>query len=447
MTTFDSPSVRGIIERAAGAARISDDVEGYSIDGLSPGIVAMPRTVQELSQITAAASEANLAITPWGGGTRLELGNKTERLDVVVALSDLHRLVQHTPADLTATVEAGITLGEFQEKLAQQGQFLPFDPPLPDRATVGGSLAAGTSGPLKWQFGNPRDFVIGMKVVQADGKVTKSGGQVVKNVSGYDMSRLHIGGLGTLGIIVEVSFKLAPLPQNQLTAVATFNSSRQCLEAGLSIFHSHLVPLALTNFDGNVNKRTHAVDLDGDHFVSVRLGGRPRTLARQVDECTALLGDAGATRVEVLDETAHREAWRRLADFGWHGATTPFMLGRASLPPTKVMEVQDKLESPNGASGFQTAIISHPGYGALTINWFADEDGISSSQASGILRRTLDIVHAAGGRMIIERCPLDLKSQFDVWDEVGESLAIMRRMKEQFDPKRILNPGRFTGSI
>ena len=198
MTAFDSPSIREIIERGAGATKISEDIADHRVDGLCPSVVALPQTVPELSQIIAVASEANLAITPWGGGTRLELGNKIERLDVVVGLSGLRRVVQHNPADLTATVESGITLGELQKKLTQQGQFLPLDPPLPDRATVGGSLATRTSGPLKWQFGNPRDFVIGMKVVQADGKVTRSGGQVVKNVSGYDMARLHIGGLGTL---------------------------------------------------------------------------------------------------------------------------------------------------------------------------------------------------------------------------------------------------------
>ena len=447
MTAFDSQSVRGIIERRAGSTKISEDVAGYSVDGKSPSIVASPRTVQELSQITAAASEANLAITAWGGGTRLELGNKIERLDIVVGLSGLHQVVQHNPADLTATVEAGITLGEFQDRLAQQGQFLPLDPPLPDRATVGGSLAVGTSGPLKWQFGNPRDFVIGMKVVRADGKVTKSGGQVVKNVSGYDMARLHIGGLGTLGIIAEVSFKVAPLPRDQLTVVATFNDSKQCLEAGLSIFHSQVVPLALTTFDRNVNKLTHAVDLEADHFLSVRLGGRPRTLARQVDECNTLLGEGGASRVEVLPGAAHSGLWRRLADFGWDETTRPFMAGRVSLPPSKTVEIKNQLDRQSDSAGLRAAIVSHPGYGTITISWFADEDAVSSSQAGEVLRRTLRIVHEAGGRMIIERCSLDLKSQFDVWDEVGDSLAIMRRLKEQFDPSRTLNPGRFAGRI
>ena len=237
------------------------------------------------------------------------------------------------------------------------------------------------------------------------------------------------------------------MPHNQLTAVATFDSSSRCLDAGLSIFHSHLVPLALTSFDGNVNKRAQAVDLNGDHLLSVRLGGRPRTLARQVDECTALLWDGGATRVEFLDSDAHGGVWTRLADFGWDEITTPFMAGRVSLPPTKVIEVQTELEHPTGAPGLRPAIMSHLGYGTITINWFADEDVVSSSQATDVLERTLDIVHAAGGRMIIERCPLDLKSQFDVWDDVGESLAIMRRLKEQFDPGRILNPGRFAGRI
>ena len=242
----------------------------------------------------------------------------------------MNRVLQHNPGDLTLIVEAGITLEGLQRTLAQHGQFLALDPPLPHRASVGGTLATGVGGSLKWHYGHPRDLVIGMKVVQADGKITKSGGQVVKNVSGYDMAKLHIGGLGTLGIIAEVSFKLTPLPNNQATLVAAFETSHQSLEAGLSIFHSQIMPLALTSFHNTVNQHKQLLPLDGNHFLAVRLGGRPRTQQRQVRDYTSLCQERGATKVEKMDEATAEGFWRSVADFGWHEAEPPVMVGHAS---------------------------------------------------------------------------------------------------------------------
>ena len=158
------------------------------------------------------ATEHGLSVSPLGGRTRTGLGNPPELLHLAIETTGLDQVLAHNAADLTATVEAGITVSRLQTVLAEHGQFLAIDPPLPDRATIGGTLAVGWSGPMTWQNWSPRDIGIGMRTVMADGTITKSGGQVVKNVSGYDMARMHIGALGTLGIIAEVSFKLTPLP-------------------------------------------------------------------------------------------------------------------------------------------------------------------------------------------------------------------------------------------
>ena len=447
MITGDETAVRQAMEHAIGAEGVTDDVARHSIDGLLPKTVVFPRDIQELSRVTAAAMCSDLAVAPWGGGTRVELGNTIERLDVVINVSGLDRLILHNPADLTCTVDAGITVSRLQQALAQHGQFVALDPPLPDQATIGGTLASGATGPLKWQFWNPRDLVIGMKVVQADGIVTKSGGQVVKNVSGYDMARLHIGGLGTLGVIAEVSFKLTPMPQDQATVVAAFDTARHSQQAGLDIFHSDTVPLALTSFDGGVNRRAEIVDIDGSHFLAVRIGGRPLTVERQVKDCTALCRQQGAATVETVDEADLPIIWRRLADFGWDEKTTPVMAARATLVPNNVPELAERLESSSAARGLRTCLISHPGYGTTQINWFAENDEVSSDSVRDALRHARDAVHSAGGHMVIERCPSEVKPEFDVWGDLGEPLSIMRRMKEQYDPRGILNPGRFAGGI
>ena len=435
------------MESAIGVQYVSVDTAAFAIDGRLPEVVVFPGHIQELSQVIASAWHSNAALAPWGGGTLVEIGGTIERLDAVIGLSRLNRVVDYNPADLTVTVEAGITLASLQSTLAEKGQFLALDAPLPDRATIGGTLATGVGGPLKLQFGSPRDLVIGMKVVQADGKMTKSGGQVVKNVSGYDMTRLHIGGLGTLGVIAEVSLKLTPLPRVEATLVAAFETSDKCLNAALGVFHSHVVPLALTCFDGASNQRGDIVEFDGSHLLAVRLGCRPLTLDRQVRDCDSIFREHGSMAVETLDASTAAKVWRKLADFGWSQTTRPTIAGRASLVPTRVPEVTAGVHRLGDTVPLRPAAVSHPGHGTVLIHWFADTDEVDDDIAGDTLGRTLDIVHAAGGRMTIEQCPVDLKSRFDIWDDVGEPLAIMRRMREQYDPKRMLNPGRFVGGI
>ena len=445
MTTISPRQVREAMEGAVGAQSVSEGVAGYVVDGLQPKAVVLPNSVQELSQAMAAAWEGDMAVAPWGGGTRVELGNTITHLDVVADLSRLNQVLNYNSADLTSTVQAGISLASLQRTLAEQGQFLALSPPLPDRASVGGTLAAGVSGPLQWQYGNPRDLVIGMKVVQADGKVIKSGGQVVKNVSGYDMTRLHIGAIGSLGIIAEVSFKLTPLPPKETTLLAGFDSNEPCLKAGLGIFHSDAMPLALTAFDSGVDERAEVAGIAGANFLAVRLGGRPLTLERQLGDCSSILTEHGAMTVETLDGSRAETLWRKVADFGWDESTKPLMTARAHVLPTEISELTAVLGRSGSSGALYPAIVSHPGYGNITVNWFAQTEDVSTDLADDALSQAQDAVHSLGGRMVIERCPLDVKSRLDVWDEPGEPLAIMRRMKEQYDPKGILNPGRFVG--
>ena len=447
MATADPQTVRAAMEGAVGPDNVGDATASLSVGGFHPSVVVSPKNLDHLSRAMAAASGQHMAVAPRGGGTQIHLGNVISRLDLVVDLSHLTHIVQHNPADLTATVEAGITLASLQKKLAQHGQFLALDPPLPDRATVGGTLAAGVSGPLKWRFGSPRDLVIGMKVVGPDGRITKSGGQVVKNVSGYDMSRLHIGGLGTLGIIGEVSFKLTPLPRTEATLIAAFGSGHTCLDAGLSIFQSHVMPLALTALDSEINDRAGATGLRGSHFLAVRLGARPQTLERQFKECGGLCTRHGATAIERLEGADADAIWRRIADFGWGRNTTPLMAAKASLVPTKIADVTSAMAQLGSGAGLQPALISHVGYGHILINWFADGANVPDEVAKEALRRARHAAHDAGGRLVIERCPPEVKSTFDVWDDVGGPMEVMRRMKEQYDPNGILNPGRFAAGI
>ena len=433
--------------QAAGKVTGGEDAAAHQVDGVMPRHVVYPADVQSLARVLAVAAEKDLAVAPWGGGTRIALGNRPARLDLVVDLSGLDRIIEHNPADLTATAQAGTTLSALQTAFAAHGQFLALDPPLPGRATLGGTLATAVSGPLKWQYGSPRDTVIGMTVAQADGKLTKSGGQVVKNVSGYDMSKLHIGGLGTLGIIAKVSLKLTPLPPKQATVVAAFDAIERCFGAALDIFRSDVLALAITTFDHRADRLMGAVGSDDGHFLAIRLGGRPLTLERMLKETRSICAGRQPAWVEIMDEPESSPLWRSLADFGWDQATTPVMGVRAGVLPSRTPDLAAALSSIEGSEGLLPAILSHPAHGTVLAGWLSAEATPSDGVVSEVLRNTTAAVQELDGDMVVERAPADVKSSIDVWGGAGGQAAVFRGLKEQFDPKRLLNPGRFAGGI
>ena len=422
----------------------SADSQNYSVDGVAPVDVIAPSTEEELSESVASANADGLGIIPWGGGTRVALGNPPERPCLVVDMTNLNRVVSHNYADLTASFQAGMPFSLVSEVLAQQGQLLAIDPPVPARATIGGTLAAAASGPLKWHFGHPRDTVIGMKVVQPDGAVTKSGGQVVKNVSGYDMSRLHIGGLGSLGLILEASFKLTPIPMYERTLIASFADAEAAVEAAMRVFNSYVMPLALTAFDPRVASRIGLDENSAGHYVAVRLGGRPRTLARQVDEIASIFTDSGASS-QRDDEGPSPSLWRPLSDFGWSPETTPLLNVRITTLPSHVRDILNMIDQPRDP-GLELATLAEPGFGTVEANWFGPADTPTDTLTTMIdkLRKRASTL---GATAVVQRCPPDVKTGIDVWGDNHPGIEVMRRMKRRYDPNGVMNPGRFVGRI
>ena len=419
-----------------------DNSQNYSIDGIAPVDVVSPSTEEELCDIVASANDEGLGIIPWGGGTRAAVGNTPGRPCLVLDMTNLNRVVSHNYADLTASFQAGANFGFVSEVLAQQGQFLPIDPPIPGRATIGGTLAAAVSGPLKWHFGHPRDTVIGMKVVQPDGAITKSGGQVVKNVSGYDMSRLHIGGIGSLGIILEASFKLTPIPMYERTIIASFASMDAAVDASIRVFNSYVMPLAMIVFDARVASLTGLDEGGARHYLAVRLGGRPRTLARQVDEISAMFDEASSQRES---EGPSPSLWCPLSDFGWSPEETPILNMKITALPSHICDIL-KMVAQNGDSGLEPAILAEPGFGTVEASWFGPDD-IPDDTLTTMIAKLRKQIFQLGGTAVVQRCPPDVKAGIDVWGEDHPGIEVMRRMKRRYDPNGIMNPGRFVGRI
>ena len=425
--------------------------DGYAIDGIAPQAVARPADRQGVAELLRWASANGVTVFPWGGGVFTGLGNTPTRVDVVLDLSRLNRVVDYQPADLTVTAEAGITLESLRRELAQGEKYVPLEAPLSNRATVGGILATGYSGPTRYSYGLPRDWLIGISVVGTDGVETKAGGRVVKNVTGYDLNKLYTGSLGTLGVIVEASFKLAPVPDTWAGVTAAFPSMAAAVAASRALVAQVYAPQGLQVVTADVGRKL-GLDLPEDSGA-LTLGfvaGRPRAVARRLDESARLLGESGATHVETLDEPSARNLLAGLTDLPWNDADPPELAVKVTLPPNNVAMLLEDLGG-DGGSRQEWSIIADPGFGVVQLMQWASSHAVGLD-ASAIMTDIDSVRRAAaslGGAAVVESCPLDAKAGIDVWAGAagpGE-LEIMRRIKGNFDPSEVLNPGRFVGRM
>lgn len=409
----------------------------YSIDNISPNNIELPKTTHDLSNIVADSYINNQSISPWASGSLINLGNTIKRLNTIIDLSKMESLIDHNPGDLTLTTSANIKINEINELLKKHGQQINLDPPLPEKTTIGGAIATGLNGPTKWQFGHIRDYVIGMSVVQSNGKIVKTGGKVVKNVSGYDMSKLHIGALGTLGIINQISFKLIPIPKKEVTLVANFNDFSKSISASLEIFNSNILPLALSNINNYLNL---------NNLTVVKIGGRIKSIKRQINECINIFNKYSSLDNEEYDLNESDKIWSTIRDFGWNN-NKPNLLVKFSLHPAEILKFNNHLQKVK-YDDFKVIIISNPGFGNISLNFIPlGISPINYNNYLKVINNLNNIAPEIPRIMTIENCPTEIKANFDIWGDHNESIKIMKNLKNQYDPKNILNPGRFIGGI
>lgn len=400
-----------------GLTRMSKTVAagGLLVAGASPEGVYQPGSLEELKETLKMAAARRLTLVPVGGGTFLDLGNAPNGpfalLDVGQALRGP---IDHEPTDMTAVVPAGLTLGEIENALGTSGQWLPLDPPLPGRATVGGVVAVGTNGPLRTRYGLPRDLVLGMTVLRPDGTPVKAGGRVVKNVTGYDLMRLWTGSLGTLGIITEVSLRVLP---QQETAWLSFraHSFEMVSDAALALAVRDVRPEVF-------NARPEA-----DHWtVLARVPAAAAQLARQVAGIATLDQDAAAAYM------AHRDLGTTSNDvLVIRVNTTPRRIGEA------VAAVRVLL--PAGLTVMPIAGSLRAAWGSTVL---AGEAGFAA--AFGRIRAA---VAGEGGSLVVERMPASWRGKVDAWGPTPGNFDLLRKTKQTFDPDGLLNRGRFAGGI
>jgi glycolate oxidase FAD binding subunit len=356
-------------------------------------VVEKPATAEELARRLKEAAGARSAVVPVGGRRASAMGDPLKRCDVELHTSRLDRILEHSQADMVVSVEAGITLEALQAELGKMDQFLPLDPFNSPGHTIGGLLAAGWTGPLRLRYGSPRDYLIGIRVALPDGRLASAGGRVVKNVSGYDMMKLHFGALGTLGVIVAASFKVFPKPLHDVTLESSYQSLDESWAASDRALNLPLPPAALELFStGKVLARF--------------LGSR--------DAVNRMVGELGWAQ---SDQSAWSEHSRRGPD-SWARIAVPRHRLHATL-----------LSLPDGAQWWAS-----PGIGVVYWSIATDAESV---------RKARNLAESSGGSLVLMAAPLDLRQEVGAWGTSPPTLELMQRLKTAFDPDRILNPGRF----
>lgn len=425
---------------------------GYAVDGLVPQAVVRPANRDEVSSVLRWASSVGAHVFPRGGGVFTHLGNVPSRVDVVLDLSSLDRVIDFQPEDLTVSVEAGITLEALRRELTRGGKYVPLEAPLPHLATVGGILATGYSGPMRYSYGLPRDWLIGISVVGSDGVETRAGGRVVKNVTGYDLNKLYSGSLGTLGVMVEASFKLAPQPETWAGVTASFPSVPTAVAAGRSLVARVYAPQGLQVVSAVVAEKLGlAAPGQSGAMALAFMSGRPRAVARRVQESARLLAEAGATGVDTLDEPSSTALLARLTDLGSNAGDLPDIGLKINLPPDNVGKLLEALGSASSDIAPGVGIVADPGFGVVQLlGWQVDfTDSHVALGVMGLLEQARHDARGLGGTVVVEIFPPDVKAGIDVFEgAAGEAeLEIMRRTRRNLDPAGILNPGRSIGRL
>jgi glycolate oxidase FAD binding subunit len=407
-TTLDGSARRAV---ASACPEVRDAGDADLVDGVRPGMVAHPASTEQVSEVLRAAAAHGLSVVPRGHGTKLSWGMPPRSADLVVDLSAMDRVLDHAAGDLVVAAQAGARLRDVQQTLAGARQRLAVDETVMG-ASIGGTLAANTSGPRRLVTGTIRDLLLGVTVVRADGVVAKAGGRVVKNVAGYDIGKLMVGSFGTLAVVTDALFRLHPLPETQRWVTVAADTPQDAHRVVQSMVHSQAVPAA--------------VEVDwlpaGSGTVQVLLEGRAEGVAARTRTVRDLLGGA-ATEAGGAPE-------------GW--ASYPWLPGETALKLTFVLSGLEEVLA--AARSVGAGLRGSAGTGVLHGS-VSDPD--RATAAVPVLR---EVCATHGGSVVVVDAPPQVKQAVDVWGPVS-ALDLMRRVKDRFDPEHRLAPGRFVGGI
>jgi len=410
------------VARVAGADSVRFATEQDAFDLVKPLLVVSPCNAESAGAVLEWASRDRVPLMIRGAGTKLTWGPLARPADVILSTTRLNPVVEHRHGDLTATVQAGATLAQVNRELSAHRQWIPLDPSH-EGGTIGGILATNDSGPRRHRHGAPRDLIIGITVARADGRLARAGGIVVKNVAGYDMARLMTGSFGTLALIVDATFKLAPMAPASRTVVITAPRAALLDDALTSIASSQMMPAAVE------------LEIPPGRLL-VRFGTAERAAEQQSREIAELASKRGA-RADVISGSEESALWQAHAARPWSktGCVVKITLLLSQIPA-----LVDWLHG--AAPHVDWELIGRAGVGVL----FLRLDGRDDEQER-LVNQLRARFKPGEGHVSVLRGSVALKSRIEAAAPVGDALPLMQIIKRQFDPAGILNPGRGPGGL
>jgi glycolate oxidase FAD binding subunit len=470
MKTSTAPGAVSRLEGLIGAGAFTAEANklaAYTIDGVTPAAALQPGSSEEIVDVVKFAAAEGLAIVPCGARTKLGIGLPPNRYDIALDLTKLNRIAAYDPGDLTLSVEPGVALCHLQRTLNEHGQLLPHGAPFMTRATVGGTIASGVDGPLRQLYGTARDFVLGMEFVTGDGVAGKSGGRVVKNVTGYDLHKLMIGSLGTLAILTKINLRTFPAAQSVRAFIAHFSCVEDTAACRDKVAASQLRPMTFEILSPSAAKlfeSDSALEIEPNALPAglfsqnswtlvTGFAGPPGVLDRCEREFHGMAEASGATNFTAIGNDHNSRTVAAI-----FGRVREFVsIGLKSSPACTIMKiavVPEHLE--HALSAAKHAATDH------SLPWAAMARGLGviyvallpaacDEQFMHCVVSATNRIHAdcerLGGHSTIPWCPGEWKNFLQIWGSERADLALMRKVKAVFDPHGILAPGRFVGGI
>lgn len=406
---------------------LSEETAPFAVHGCAPALVITPATVEDLARAVAACHAARVPLVPWGGGTRQRWGRPiAAETFAVLRTTGLRSILLHEPDDLTISVEAGMTFAALNAALAAHNQMLPLDPPRPAQSTIGGLLASGADGPRRLAYGTSRDLLIGIRVVEATGRISKAGGMVVKNVSGFDMMKLYLGSLGTLAIIVSANFKLIPRPRAAASLSCFFDRPERAFRLVNTLSASQLTPAAVEYREDGAAAS-----------IEARIEGLPAAVERHARDVRRMAEEAGAGAV-TLSAEGFDEVERRWAGFNDAPQTVDLaadeLVARLSCLPGVLETALGDARALAAREGLALRVQARALSGVAYLRLRGGDEALRAWHAAMLARWP---------HLVVIGAQPALAAELPVWGAALANLDLMRRIKQEFDPENLLNPGRY----
>ncbi len=397
-----------------------------------PQYFLSPHNLSTFSQVIKTASQNQWRILPCGSGSKLSWGGLARDIQAVISTQHLNQIIEHAVGDFTVTVEAGVKLADLQQILKQTKQFLPLDPSYPQSATIGGIIATADAGSWRQRYGGVRDLLLGISFLRADGEIAKAGGRVVKNVAGYDLMKLFAGSYGTLGIITQATFRLYPLIETSGSIVLT-GKTDNIIQAANIIRNSSLTPTAAELISASLSQHLSI----GEHpAIALRFQSIPASIDEQIDQITKLGQELGLQSQDYRDDLEEK-LWQQLTKTIFTGNPKDKITCKIGIIPTKAIDLLTEVDRSSSAHQYISINLSS-GLGKLRLSGETTIDKLTKFR---------NLCQQNRGFLTILEAPIEIKQKLDPWGYTGNSIPMMQKIKQQFDPQNILSPNRFIGNI